>query len=218
MLPIPFINYIPDQYDKTDPRCILLASLVDAFLTDVKNGVIGVGNMSRYDKANALFLQALNDWFYAKIKSSDSDYAKRAKIGTAISRNRQNGVFNGDVKIIIDAITGLSSSIYRQSEYADWIIMGGMPEEDAAGYDATLGVDGIDDMLGIDLVTDGTEPVIAGNIYIDLGGDAVTPPAATLDLVVNELIWNGLPAYFILYLGYFDAVAGKFVVYPGYIL
>lgn len=76
-----------------------------------------------------------------------------------------------------------------------------------------LGAYGVDLGLGIDLVGSGSESVIPGNIYIDVGISTLTTDQVTQ---IVQSIERSTPAYFRIYLGYQQS--GSFTIYNGGII
>jgi hypothetical protein len=88
--------------------------------------------------------------------------------------------------------------------------------DDPPYYWGTMGVDGIDDLLGLAIIGDGTEVEIVGNIYIDChyGIFVSTLTAAQIIQIVDDMAIDIVPAYMRVYLGYIDAT-GAFINYAG---
>lgn len=213
MIPCPAIDYFPVSMDKTAAEGVALGRKIDeifcsGFFDDI---VFSLKNCNPFMCRDEL-IDTLGQWIAAGIQQFDSEYTKRNLIATAITRHKNSGRWDEDYKKLIDSITGLDAEIVRAIDSADWIWMGGESSEPDY-YWATMGADGVDDALGIDLIGDGTEVEIAGNLYIDLGGDAANPDAATLEKLIASLVIDGLPAYFTLYLGY--RTGTMFTVYTG---
>jgi len=133
----------------------------------------------------------------AEILSSDTPRQKRVKIWNAIQGHRKRSLWEEDIKIRIDAVTGLNAVLYSNINNDDWI-MGGDGNIPSGYYWGTMGVDGVDLNLGLALLGTGLEYQIKGNIYIDLGA---TVTSAVLDLIEIN-IQNIIPAYIVIVLGY----------------
>ena len=104
--------------------------------------------------------------------------------------------------ILVDAGDPSSDGSLGTDNIGDfgWDLMGG-PNTPSSG----------DILLGLDLIGAGTEPEIAGNIYINLGGSGYL---ALIPQIVAAIETDVVPAYMIIYLGYLDG-GGKFVLYSG---
>lgn len=136
----------------------------------------------------------------AGILSSDTERQKRVKIWNAIKGHKKRSLWEDDIKIKIDNITGLDAQLYNVIGDDDSIFVGDNTTPPAF-YWASMGCDGIDDDLGEAFIGDGTEVNIAGNIYIDLGGFVSED---ILDLIEADISIKNklLPSYFVIYLGY----------------
>jgi|WetSurMetagenome_2_1015567.scaffolds.fasta_scaffold253498_2 hypothetical protein len=218
MLPIPFLKYFPKLY-QNDPKAQFLASKMDSIFTAIKNDILGLKRLNRADECPAQFLSELDFTLQANVKKGDSEYTKRKKISTAIATQKKRGTWQNDAKIRIDSITTYSSDIFRASSSDDWILCGDGVTENDQNYWASMGVDGIDDKLGIALIGDGTEIEIQGNIYINLHSGIYTAvlSAAQIAQIVDEISTDIVPAYMRIYLGYAD-ITGSFNLYPGGII
>jgi hypothetical protein len=213
MLPIPIENFTPVALDGDDASGQALRTKFDTHLAQWRQDIIDMFKLMDPVRCPTLFLDTLGHWVRAGLRNSDSDTTKRIKTATAISRHKEGGVWDTEVKPLIDSITGLDAVIFRAIDTADWIGMSGESSEPDY-YWATGGVDGIDDNLGLDGIGAGDEIEIQGNIYIDLGGTAGNPTAAVIAQVVEEIELEAYFAYYILYLGYVN-VSGQFIVYAG---
>jgi hypothetical protein len=219
LLPIPLIKFFPKIF-KNDDKAINLASKIETNLLTWKNDIIELNRFFRPDEVMERFLTELNFYLEAGMLNQDTELIKRKKARDAISQHKIRGTWQADAKIRIDNITGLSpgSRIFRSTGTADWILVGdGTTPTDF--YWASMGADGIDLDLGLDLIGEGTEIEIAGNIFIDLheGVNTDVLTAEQIAHIVTDLETDVVPAYFIVNLGYVN-VTGQFIIYSGGII
>jgi len=213
MLPIPFKDFIPKIFRK-DPKADSLANKADDHLKEWRKDIFDLLRLIRPDEIPSQYLPELGFLLEAGIKNDDSDKLKRQKIRDAVKGHRFRGTFNLDVKLRLDAITGYSSRILDEDEEEiwgsdDWIMLSdGGATDSLVGtkYWGALGVDGIDDKLGIAL-TGGDEVWVKVNVYIDLH-EGVTTPVLTQDIIDKCVLemQDVAPAYFNVYLGYVDSL------------
>ncbi len=212
MLPTPFVKFIPKIFQK-DTKAIAMADKIDTHLALWKRDILSIEQFRTADECPASVLNELGYLLNAGIQNEDSETVRRSKIYNAILNHKNRGTWDDDVKLRIQAITGIEPELFNQVDNDDWILLG-KESTDPDRYWATLGTDAIDDELGIWLVGDMTEYVIAGNIYIDLKSSILT--AAQIQQIVDDLSEDIAPAYYAIYLGYISA--GIFVVYAGGII
>ena len=215
MLPIPFIDFIPKIYkDNAKDSTTAMTDKVDTHLNEWLTDIIELAFLKDPFKIPSLYLEQLGNFLNAGLLTQDTEAQKRNKIATAIQAHKRRGTFAFDAKPKIDAIALNDSQIFRSADADDWILVGdGLTP--ATHYWAALGVDGIDDSLGISLIGEGTEVEIAGNIYIDVDNDSLTQDE--VDQIVLELSEDIVPAYYIVNIGYLDGT-GAFVIYSGGII
>lgn len=156
------------------------------------------------------FLFELGALFESGLVNSDTERQKRQKIANAVPTHKKRGLFNDDVKIRIDNITGFSSAIFDNKEdIEDWILLGDFDDPDnewgALGGDNT-------DPLGLILTGAGDEGWLDGVTLIDLGNDSLSQEI--IDKIVEELKTDLIPAYFLIILGFVDA-NDIFIAYSG---
>lgn len=217
MLPIPTSNYIPKLFNQQSSadRDALTAKL-DELLNDLKTDIINLRYLYDPDRCSTAALEFLGLFLNAGLKQVDTERTKRQKIYTAIQSHKNRGSWDNHAKPLIDAITGLDARLYTEIGGSDWILWGEAPGEifPAAYYWATMGADGIDDELGLDLIGSGSEVVVAGNIYINChyGIYVSTLTAAQIAQIVAEIELDIIPAYVRVVLGYLDS-SGIFQIY-----
>ena len=215
-LPIPFIKFIPKIF-KEDVKAIALSNRVDTHLAEWEKDVLSVAQLYRPDETREIILSELDYCIEAGVRNDDSEVIKRKKIESAIASHKIRGTWELSAKILIDNITGLDAQFYDETLEDDAILCGdGIVPYDSAAYWFALGCDGLDDGLGVRLLTDGTEVMLAGVLYIDChyGIHVSTLTAAQIAKIVDELRTEIVPAYYKVYLGYIDAV-GDWQYYAG---
>jgi len=203
---LPFEKYIPKVLQENlDNYGQAFIDYVDNLFTLVKKETTDLKYFYTVELIPDVFLDTIGNQFAAGILSSDTEKQKRIKILNAIAGHKKRSLWEDDIKIRIDSITGLDASLYTVIGDDDSIFTGdGLTP--AAFYWSTMGCDGVDDDLGEALIGDGTEVNISGNIYIDLGGNVSSDILDQIEeniSTINKLI----PAYFIIYLGYISGTA-----------
>ena len=203
---LPFEKYIPKVLQENlDNYGQAFIDYVDNLFTLVKKETTDLKYFYTVELIPDIFLDTIGNQFAAGILSSDTEKQKRIKILNAIAGHKKRSLWEDDIKIRIDSITGLNASLYTVIGDDDSIFTGdGLTP--AAFYWSTMGCDGVDDDLGEALIGDGTEVNISGNIYIDLGGNVSSDILDQIEeniSIVNKLI----PSYFVIYLGYTSGTA-----------
>lgn len=205
MLALPFEKYIPKVLQENiDDFGQALVDYMNTLLEDVKEETIGLKYFYTIELVSENFLKTIGTQLTADILDDDTDRQKRVKILYGMKNRKFRSTWQDDAKIRIDNITGLDSVLLTSPGLDDFIICGdGLCP--SAYYWSAVGVDGIDDDLGISIVGEGDEIEVLGNIYIDVGGLI----SAAIITQVIENIKTIVPAYFRIILGYISA--GKFV-------
>jgi len=198
MYPLPTKKYIPKALQENmDNFGQALCDYLDNVIDEIKEETIDLRYFYTIELIPSQFLDAIGDQLQADLKQVDTDRQKRVKILNAIAGHAKRSLWEDDVKIRIDNITGLDAQLFSPFGLDDWILCGdGLTP--SAFYWAAMGVDGIDDGLGISLIGNGDEVEITGNIYIDFGAMVL---ADILAQVIDD-IQNIVPAYFRIILGY----------------
>jgi len=210
MLPIPFRNFLPKIFrDNIDLHTdgTALANKADIHLAEWRADALEVAHFKEADRCPAKFLGELANFISADILASDAETSKRVKIFYAIERHKRRGSWESDAKHIVDSIAGGDSELVKEYYTAEWLLWGSESTDDD-DYTASLGTDGVDDELGIDLIGDGDECEIAGIIWIDVDNASLT--ASQVQLLIDSL-QDVVPAYFKVVLGYF--LTGIWTVY-----
>lgn len=215
----PFKNYIPVIF-RDDPKTDALAAKADEHINEWKQDLRDLERIMRPDETPSKYLDELNELLSANFKPYDDDYTRRKKIQTAILKHKYRGSFSLDVKGRLDLITGYSSRILKEDDVAifgtdDWILLsdGGVADSQVGTkYWAAMGVDGIDDDLGIAL-SGGEEVWVKVNCYIDMheGINTAVLTSDVLDACELEME-DARPAYYKIFLGYVDSL-GEFQTY-----
>lgn len=199
-LPIPFIEHVPDIFRQdADDSMTALADKMDTIMASVVAEILRLYDLKLPDQCPAGLLDELGYYVAAGILNTDTETIKREKIATAVQGHKVRGSWVNDAKPKVDAIAGGDSKIWGSPYEDDWILMTDGTEPDYV-YWSAMGSDGIDDELGIWLVGEGTEYVVAGNVYIDV--DNATLTAAQVQQIVDALIADVAPAYMWVHLGY----------------
>ena len=226
MLPLPFSENIPKLLSKEmSQEGTAFVNKVDNLLKGIYQDVLELYFLKSPARIPTALLMELDFILNSSAREKHTEREKREKIAGSVAWHKVRGTWTQDVKIRIDNITGLSARIYHLDEQYDddWILCG---EDDSVifppgNYWSTLGGEdaGLIDKLGLALIGDGNEIVIAGNIYIDCH-EAVNVSTLTtqqIEAIVEDLDKDIVPAYFQIFLGYIDA-AGEFIVYSGGII
>lgn len=223
MLPIPFEKFIPSFFNR-DSKIDALANKTDENLQEWKEDILNLNTIIDPIKIPSVILGDIGDYLNAGILSTDSDRTKRQKIYNAVSTHKFRGTWKFDVKPTIDSIVGDDAKLYGSSgDSSDFIVLG-QEADDPDFYWGTIGIDGIDDDLGVDIVGEGTELVLAGIFLIDVGiGDLSQIPKVTSDgkikvtsdgkiktsytvdvEALKVALEDKIPDYFRVFLGYTD--------------
>jgi len=209
--PIPesMIAVFPDAAQKNpDAAWVALASKMDSIFGGVLTEVKLAERMHLAYQAPASVLDELGYMVGAGITQGDSDSQKRKKIWGAVPSQKSRGQWIASAKPIIDIITGYSASLF--SGYDDFwpVRLGG---DIAYGYDkwANRGSGAVAAYVGMVRTGDGDEPIVGGNVYIDLGNGAIS--AAVIQQVKDAIATDIVPAYYRVVLGYISS--GSFVEY-----
>ncbi len=199
-LPIPFIEHVPDIFRQdADDSMTALADKMDSIMGTVVAEILRLYDLKLPDQCPTGLLDELGHYLAAGILNTDTERIKREKIATAVQGHKVRGSWTFDAKPKVDTIAGGDSSIWGDPYVDDWILMTDGAELGSV-YWSAMGADGIDDELGIWLVGEGTEHVVAGNVYIDV--DNATLTADQVQQIVDALIADVAPAYMWIHLGY----------------
>jgi len=218
MLPIPFEDFIPAILKDSlsgDDGGTALVNKIDEHLEDWKDDLIGLAFLKLAERCPDGFLDTLGNMFSAGILGFDTKTQKRAKIYGAIERHKRRGSWSNDAKGMVDAICGGDSSLVTDYFDAQWILWA-KESDDPDDYSSTMGEDGIDSDLGLDLIGTFTECVIEGIICIDCDRPMeqtlapVTYDATSLFTGVNFLRTFSDGTFAILYI---TAAAVKMTIY-----
>lgn len=209
MLPIPFANWIPRAFrDGDDATRDAFCAKMDGVMTGLSDDTKTLLTLSDPARAPTVCIEPLAEMLAANILPSDSISQKREKVSIAVEGHKTRGTFLA-LKPIIDVFVGGDSYLW-----AGWdtsavsYIRGGLPEE-PGNYWASIGCDGVDNLLGMLIIGTGTEFEEPGNIYVDVGSSTLTSEqVATLVVLVEK---DNACAYVILHLGY--ASGSGFVEY-----
>lgn len=216
MLPIPLEDYIPDilRNNPTDTGDAFL-SKNDSLLIELRDEIFELYYLKVVARCPEWLLEELGAWLNANLNNIDSEDTKRQKIASAIATHKVRGSWTDDVKLRIDSITGYDSAIITEVGGSDWILTGD-GETPSAYYWGSMGADGVDADLGLDLIGSGEEIEIPWNRYINchVGITVSTLSSAVIDQIVAEIKDDEVPAYMRVFLGYVDG-SGDFQLYSG---
>lgn len=211
MLPS-FSKDIPELLKRTvssNPSASALITKSDSDVLDWKEEILEIIFLKVAERCPSSFLNELGYMFSAGLLDFDTERTKRIKVYTAIQRHKKRGSWTNDAKALIDAIAGGNSSLVKNYFDAEWILWA-KESSDLLDYTSTLGEDGVDSDLGIDLCALYGEAEIAGIVWIDVDNDSLT--AQEVENIVVSLN-DVCPAYFRVVLGYFDSISGFWTVY-----
>lgn len=215
LLPIPLEEFIPKllTLNPSDAGQALL-DFWDEKYQELSDEIMEMYWFKLPERCPAKFLNELGYWLSAGILEVDSEMTKRLKIKSAVETHKIRGSWINDAKNRIDSITGYSAVIYSSPGQDDWIMVG-EDSEPVNYYTASLGVDGIDDDLGISLIGAGDELVVGGNVYINCHEGVYTAVLTSdeIENIVLQLRTDVLPCYMRIILGYADS-SNQFNEYP----
>jgi len=208
--PIPSKNYFPKPFqDYNDAGFVALTNKIDSILTGIQSDMVNFRNLRRVEKMSRPFLEAMGYMLTANILLADTDVQAARKVYGALKQRKFKASWLSDVKPKIDIVTGASAIVYSPLTEPDWIVMCGLAT-DPPNWWGVIGTDGTDANQGLDIVADGTESEVAGNVYIDVGISTLT--AAQITQIVLSIA-PSTPCFFRIYLGY--TVGTNFVLYAG---
>lgn len=209
-LPIPSALYFPKSYqDYNDLGFQALTSKIDEIFSGIQSDLVNFRNLRRVEKMSRPFLNAIGYMLVANILIADTDVIAARKVYTALAQRKYKASWLNDVKPKIDNVTGSNAVIYSPFNEPDWIVLCG-EITDPPNWWGVIGVDGTDDNQGLDIVGDGTESELSGNVYIDVGISTLTADQIT-QIVLS--IAPSTPCFFRIYLGY--TVGTNFIPYAG---
>lgn len=220
MLPLPVRRYISRILIKNEtPAVTNLIYRMQNHLQSWRQEVLDLRFLNNPVRVNKNFIDELGALVAAPIRPGDTERTKRQKVAYAVRNHKKFGSWKDQIKLRIDAITGYDSELIESIDSGDWLLLG-YESDDPDKYWATMGMDGIDDGLGIDLIGDFDELQIPGNIYINLQKGITTPVISPeiLDKLISDLSdpdTGFAVAYYKFFFGYIDAV-GSFIIYAIY--
>lgn len=196
-----FKNKVPKAYPKDDIHSDTMCSKADTHIADWITDIKKIELFRDPLRCPTAWLDELGALLEAGVVNSDNERQIRQKVENAIEGHKKRGLWEEDVKVRIDAITGYSSEIYSNKlDINDWILLGAADDPNPIDVPwSILGGDNIDPYSMV-LTGEGNEGWLDGIILIDLGNDSI--PAATITKIVQELETNLIPAYYLIRLGY----------------
>lgn len=203
MLPIPVKNFLPDimAEDGDDALMTAFCAKVDKIVGELSDDTKQLSYFRDPMKIPEQFLDAAGVSLAAGILAQDNEATKRKKLARAVANYSMLALWE-PCKVIIDAVTGTSASLYSSwATTGAYLMRGGESTEDD-NYAASMGCDGIDDLLGIYMIGAGDEFEEPGHVLIDTGNDSLT--AEQIASIVAQIQRDYCPAYFLVTIGYTD--------------
>jgi hypothetical protein len=191
MIKFKFASIIPDSYKPADPPLEdKFDNSEEASPAAWRRDLINIEQLVSPEECPAQYLPELAALLDIQIAPTEDELVLRRKIARGKFIAKRRYTFRQHIKQLIDEITGLDSQVVDNSavfSLNDWVLFNN------TNYNATnlaiLGGDtGYED--GIALVSgDGTSsgPNDPGFVFIDLGGDAVNPDAATRQEIIDQI-------------------------------
>ena len=200
----PLEKYLPKAHVPLDAGFSALSRVWNDLYALQFSEILALETFRHAERVPSSLLDELGYKYAADFQGDDTDAQKRIKVFNAIKSHKKRGLWEDNIKLIIDAITGLSSSIAVFTNQNDMVWVGN--QSDTTPH-MTWGAppDG-----GMAWYGGGFDPLRSGVIMIDLGGGASSLTEAKIDEVKTELLKEQF-AYFELYLGYMDG--DLFVLY-----
>lgn len=203
MLPIPSIDYIPKIYrDESNSVVIAFTTILDNLLEEIRTELINYTRLYDISSVDSSYLDVLGDMFNAGFIPSDTETIKRRKLRDAIETHKYASTWEFDIREKVNDIAGGNAVIIDRLTNADWVLFGGSESAAiTAYYWGTMGVDGVDDELGLNLIGGYDQIEVAGNIYIDVDNNSLSADDQELIRIAVE---NAMPVYYRVYFGYID--------------
>jgi hypothetical protein len=212
-VPYPSINYFPKRLrEEADPAIVALAGKIDSLTLAVQKEVLLESMWHDPARCPSQFLPELAYYVGATLLNTDTDSQKRSKIAYSVRNLRNLGLWDTDVKFLILAITGITPLIFADQS-GDWPIRLGKDTGPSTYYWNVRGGGGFGNGLdpldtGPIRTGTGSESIIPGNLFIDLGSSSLT--AAVITQIIAS-IQPHTPPYIRVFLGY--TVSGQFNYY-----
>ena len=205
---IKLLGTYPDGYETPDPNgtpsqraAYSMLSKTDGYYSDLWDIALSIQYARDPERCDARFLNQLGEFFLAGIDPGDDERTKRIKIYTAVRRHKDRGLWES-TKILIDAITGLNSSVYDQKFLiSDFVFLGSLDDPPVSVPWSFFGGYIDVDPLAMLFLSSSADVGGSGVILIDLGGDE-TMTQETIDAVIAKIRDYAYPAYLILQIGY----------------
>lgn len=213
ILPIPFESHVPVLLKDNlanDAAGTALVNKADDHIQEWADDSLELYYLKWPERCPSSLIPILGAYLAAGINAEDTDRERRKKIYNAIESHKNRSLWDTNAKGIIDAIAGGNSALVQTYFEAGWILYAG-ESSDPSDYATTLGEDGVDGDLGIDLIGTWDETDIAGVVWIDVDNDSLT--TAEVKRIVNSMKTDVAPAYFKVVLGYIDSISGFFTPY-----
>lgn len=218
MLPLPFIDYIPQQLRQNiNAQGQAFVDKIEELLTDISEEVLALYWLKLPERCPAKFLDELGFWLSAELNNFDTERDKRKKIYQAIEIHKRQNSWTQDLKIKCDNITGYSAQIIKAlGTTGKWVLIGDGTTPSTYKW-ASLGADdGTDPDLGLALIGDSADIEQRGNIFINLHPsiDYAILTEAVVQQAYYEIEGKNPLSYFNVFIGYINS-AGNFANYDG---
>jgi hypothetical protein len=206
-LPTPASAFLPAEY-QTAPEFPSLAAAIDRAMQGIQGDIIGMRDIIVAESCPSQLLIEVGALLNAGVLVSDTDRTKRSKVAGAVHGQKSHGLWT-ELKEICDAISGANAVMYLGIS-ADWPVrIGDLTAYNLGNMWSLRG--GAGDGFGIIRTGGGTEAIVPGNIYVDVGTNALT--ADQVSQIVGLLKYDVAPAYYHVFIGY--TTAGVFTMYAG---
>lgn len=217
MLPVPFKNYIPDVYVETyenDEKMQALCTFMDNLLSSLKEDILNIVNLQNIFQCPEKFLSYLDFWLNAGILDSDTERQKRNKIFYAISTHKNRGLWEEDVKIRIDTITGYDADVFSSTDNTNSVELANQTSDPDYYWSSESANAGLDENLGTWEIGFFNEYILAAIIAINchVGIYTAVLSSSIIEQIVSDLEKDFIPAYFTIQLGYENS-DGQFIQY-----
>lgn len=210
VIPVPSLDNFPKVYrDNPDTGVLALSAKIDTLVTRWNLKIGDMMFLESPDRCPAQFVRELGELVSAGIYQEDTETQAREKVSRAIASHKVRGSWLYNAKLVIDIITGYSSSIYEKlgnSGQWVWYVDSGRLDR---SYKWAIFDGGNATSFGLTFIGGYDEVELAGLVYIDLGSSTI--PYATIEQIKRNLS-DVVPAYFIIKLGYTTGTV--FTTYP----
>ena len=218
LYPLPLKDFFPIQYHN-DSDMLVLIDYIEKFVLNCISSIQSISHSQDVYRCPVEFLDLIGYYLNAGIIEIDTPHIKRLKILGAIQSHKYRGSWLNDIKPKIDLYTGYNASLYSKLDDDDSIELANVSSDPIYYGWSMEGANHEDFDFGTWEIANFQEYVLAGLMDINLHEEIHTPVLTNEQIqLLKELIEeDGIPAYFIIRLGYED-VDGVFIIYDGGIL